>query len=79
MNNINNPIQQLILAMQSGGNPQVVAQQLLQQNPQLLNGLQQVKNMVGNRSPTEFAMQLAKQQGMDTKQIEQLLNYKVSK
>ena len=79
MNNINNPIQQLILAMQSGGNPQVVAQQLLQQNPQLLNGLQQVKNMVGNKSPTEFAMQLAKQQGMDTKQIEQLLNYKVSK
>lgn len=72
MNNINN-IQQLIAFMQSGGNPQQMVQQMFAQNPQMQGALQQVKNMVGNRSPQEFAMQLAKQQGIDTKQFEQLL------
>lgn len=78
MNNINNPIQQLILAMQSGGNPEQLAQQMLRNNPQMKNDIQVLKNMAGKMSPDEFAMQIAsqqaKRQGFDINQFEQLLH-----
>ena len=32
----------------------------------------QMKNMVGNKTPKEFVMQMAKQQGIDPNQIMQL-------
>lgn len=68
----NNPIQQLIAFMNSGGNPQVMIQQMLRQNPQMQNTLMEIKNMVGDRSPKEFALQLAKQKGIDSQHIEEL-------
>ena len=77
MNNINNPIQQLITTMLNGGNPEQLAQQMLKNNPQMKNDIQVLKNMAGKKSPTEFAMQLAsqqaKRQGFDINQFEQLL------
>lgn len=68
----NNQIQQLIAFMNSGGNPQVLIQQMMRDNPQMQSTLMQIKNMVGDRSPKEFALQLAKQKGIDSQQIEEL-------
>ena len=68
----NNQIQQLIAFMNSGGNPQVLIQQMMRDNPQMQSTLMQIKNMVGDKSPKEFAIQLAKQQGIDSQQIEDL-------
>lgn len=68
----NNQIQQLIAFMNSGGNPQVLIQQMMRDNPQMQSTLMQIKNMVGDKSPKEFAIQLAKQQGIDSQQIEEL-------
>lgn len=79
MNNINNnPIQQLIAFMQNGGNPEQMAQQMLQQYPQMQNDITILKNMAGKMPADEFAMKIAmqqaKQQGFDIKQFEQLLH-----
>ena len=78
MNN-NNSIQMVMSFMESGGNPQVLAQQIVNQNPQMVQMISQVKNMAGNKTPKEFAMQLAKQNGMNPKQIENLFNKMGSK
>ena len=78
-NNNNNPIQMVMSFMESGGNPQVLAQQIVNQNPQMVQMISQVKNMAGNKTPKEFAMQLAKQNGMNQKQIENLFNKMGSK
>ena len=78
-NNNNNPIQMVMSFMESGGNPQVLAQQIVNQNPQMVQMISQVKNMAGNKTPKEFAMQLAKQNGMNPKQIENLFNKMGSK
>lgn len=78
-NNNNNPMQMVMSFMESGGNPQVLAQQIVNQNPQMVQMISQVKNMAGNKTPKEFAMQLAKQNGMNPKQIENLFNKMGSK
>lgn len=78
MNNINNPIQQLISIMQNGGNPEQLAQQMFGNNAQIKNDIQVLKNMAGKMTPNEFAMQIARQQaerqGFDINQFEQLLH-----
>ena len=68
----NNLIQQVISFMNSGGNPQIMVQQMMRQNPQMQNVLMQIKNMIGDRSPKDFAMQVAKQKGIDPEEIEKL-------
>ena len=68
----NNLIQQIISFMNSGGNPQIMVQQMMRQNPQMQNTLIQIKNMIGDRSPKEFAMQVAKQKGIAPEEIEEL-------
>lgn len=59
----------MIIQMLSNG---ISPEQLLKQNPQLNQAMTQVKNMCGDRSPKDVVMQLAKQQGIDIKQIEDL-------
>lgn len=68
----NNLIQQIITFMNNGGNPQEMVQQMMRQNPQMQNVLMQIKNMIGDRSPKDFAMQVAKQKGIDPEEIEKL-------
>lgn len=56
----------------SGKNPEQLLQLLLQQNPNANLVMQQIKNMKGNRSMRDFALQMAKQQGYDVKQVEEM-------
>lgn len=64
-NNVNFNIQQIMALKQQGKTPQEVMQMLMKQNPNLQNTLTQMKNMAGNRSPKEFIMQLARQNGVE--------------
>lgn len=76
-NNINTNIQQIMALKKQGKSPQQVMQMLMQQNPQLQNTLTQMKNMAGDRSPKEFIMQMARQNGVDSAtmgMIEQMFN-----
>lgn len=69
MNNMFNILNQM---MQMGNNPQAIAQQLLNQNPQMqfiLNQMQQ-----SGMSPKQYANQLARQKGLDLNQISSFFN-----
>lgn len=63
--NVNANIQQIMALKRQGKSPQAVMQMLIQQNPQLQQTLTQMKNMAGNRSPKEFIMQMARQNGVE--------------
>lgn len=64
----NNRINMLMQMLSNGVTPQ----QIIQQNPQFSQIMTQMKNTFGNKSPRDIAMQLAKQQGIDINQIEEL-------
>lgn len=63
--NVNANIQQIMALKKQGKSPQEVMQMLIQQNPQVQQTLTQMKNMAGNRSPKEFIMQMARQNGVE--------------
>lgn len=71
-NNGQNPIQMLMQFMNGGGTPEQVMQMIMQRNPNIQQTMTQFKNMSNGKSPREMVMQLAKQQGIDTKQVEEL-------
>ena len=60
-NDINSRIRAINSLKSQGRNPQQIMQMLMQQNPQV----NQMKNMANGRSPRDFIMQLAKQNGAD--------------
>ena len=64
-NQLNYTLQNIAIAKKQGKNPQMVMNMMLQQNPQMQQTLMQLKNMVGNRNPKEFFMQMAKQNGVE--------------
>lgn len=75
--NVNANIQQIMAFKKQGKSPQQVMQMIMAQNPQLQQTLTQMKNMAGNRSPKEFIMQMARQNGVEEAtlgMIEDMLN-----
>lgn len=63
--NQSNPINDMLNFLNSGGSKEQIFNQLLGNNPQL-NAMKQLSN------PREMVMQLAKKQGIDINQIEEL-------
>ena len=61
----NNPINEMLNFLNNGGNSQQIFNQMLSSNPQL-KALQAIQN------PREMVMQIAKQRGIDVKQVEEL-------
>lgn len=61
----NNPINEMLNFLNNGGNSQQIFNQMLSNNPQL-KMLQTIQN------PREMVMQIAKQRGIDIKQVEEL-------
>ena len=64
-NNINESLNVILQYKRQGMTPQAVMDMLLQQNPQLQTTLQQMQNMAQGRSPREFVMQFARQNGVN--------------
>ena len=69
-NDVNAVISQIMALKKQGKNPQAVMQMLMQRNPQYNQALQQLKNMSGGRSPQEFVMQLARQNGVSQENLQ---------
>lgn len=63
--NQNNPINAMLNFLNNGGSKEQIFNQFLKNNPQL-NMLQNMQN------PKEMVMQIAKQRGIDIKQLEEL-------
>lgn len=68
----NGPFNNLIQFLNGGGNPQQVFDMFINNNPNMNLFMQKMQNMSNGRTPKEMVMQLAKQQGIDTKQVEEL-------
>lgn len=60
---------QIMQLMKGGGNPQQIIQQMLNNNPQAQQTFRQLQNMAGDMNPRDFAIQLAKQNGMTEQQL----------
>lgn len=69
-NNLNANLQAILNMKKQGKNPQAIMQAMFQQNPQMQQQLTQLKNMANGRSPREFIMQMAIQNGVEASTIE---------
>ena len=67
-----NPLQLMMDFMNSGGNPQQAMKMLIERNPNTNRIMTQIQNMANGQNPRDFAMQLAKQNGIDPRQVEDL-------
>ena len=66
LNNKNhNPINDMLNFLNNGGNKEQIFNQILANNPHL-------KTMQAIQNPKEMVMQIAKQRGIDIKQVEEL-------
>ena len=70
----NNPMAQLMQMLSGGVNPQQLAQTMLSQNPQLSQALTQMQGMArqSGMSAEQYAISLAKSQGISEEQVRQL-------
>lgn len=68
-----NPFQMMNM-IGSAKNPQAMLEAMFQQNPQLRQTMEQLKNSSGGASPEQIARQLAKQNGITEEQLMQLYN-----
>lgn len=62
--NLNDTIQNILKAKNSGKNPNAILQLLYQRNPNFQQLATQLQNMAQGRSPQEFITQLARQNGV---------------
>lgn len=72
-NGINEQIKAIMSLKQRGMQPQQVMQMMFQQNPQLQQQMQTVKNMMNGKNPREFVTQLAKQNGANEQSMQMLM------
>lgn len=70
---INQTIEQIIALHDSGGDPQQVMQQMLQKNPRINQMQTQMQNMAQGRSPKDFILQIAKQNGVSEHNLQGIL------
>jgi hypothetical protein len=68
-----NPMQ-LLQMFQGSQNPQMMFQQMLQNNPQMNSALTQIQNSTQGANPKDVAMQLAKQRGISEQQLMNMYN-----
>lgn len=68
------PVSRILQMLDSGANPQALAEQVLQRNPQARLFLQQIQNQSNGRSPKEMVMQYARQNGISDQQFMALAN-----
>lgn len=72
MNKSNNPIDILNNFINKGVNSEQALQMLINQNPNINKMMTQLNNMRGNQSLEQFALQAAKQKGLDIEQIKSI-------
>lgn len=69
---INQTIQGIISLKNSGRNPQAIMQMIMQQNPQYQQMLTRLQNMAQGKNPKDFIMQLARQNGVNEQNLQEL-------
>lgn len=72
MQDINSVIQNIISLHDSGGNPRQIMRQMMQQGTPINQMQMQMQNMAQGRSPQEFILQMARQNGVSEENIQGL-------
>lgn len=67
---INQTVEGLFALKNAGRNPQQIMQLLMQRTPQFNEIMARLQNMAQGRNPREFLLQLARQNGINEKNIE---------
>lgn len=70
MSDLNTTLQQIISMYDNGGNPQQLMQNMVQQGTPIEQIKLQMQNMAQGRSPMEFIMQIAKQNGVSEQNLQ---------
>lgn len=71
-NDINERIQAIMALKTQGKDPNQLIQMIIQRNPQAKLAMQRLNNMSNGKSPQEFLMQLARQNGVNEQNIQAL-------
>ena len=71
-NDINQTIENIIALYERGGSPQQIMQNMMQNNSQMGQFQTQLQNMAQGRSPRDFLLQLARQNGVSEKNLQGL-------
>lgn len=66
------PVTQLLEAINNGMNPQAMAQQIIQQNPQAMQMIQEMQRNLGGRSPRVAAMEYCRNNGISEQDVMRL-------
>lgn len=64
----NNPIMMLVQAMNNGGNPMALMQQMAGQNPQIAQAMQMIQGK-NSQQLEQIARNMAKEKGVDINQM----------
>lgn len=70
MNDLNAVIERIIAMYDSGGNPQQIMQNMMQQGTPIGQMQSQMQNMAQGRSPMEFILQIARQNGVSEQNLQ---------
>lgn len=72
MNN-NNPMNIMMNFINGNGDPHRLAEQVLQQNPQIRQAMASLQNGSQGQSPKDIALRMAQERGIDPNQLMQLM------
>ena len=72
MNDINQMIEALTRLYDGGRNPNELMQMAMQRNPNINQMKTQIQNMANGRSPSEFILQVARQNGATEQNLQSL-------
>ena len=70
MGDLNATIERIIAMYDKGGNPQQIMQNMMQQGTPIGQMQSQMQNMAQGRSPMEFILQIAKQNGVSEQNLQ---------
>lgn len=70
MNDINATLERIIAMYDNGGNPQQLMQTMMRQGTPIGQMQSQMQNMAQGRSPIEFIMQMARQNGVSEQNLQ---------
>ena len=68
----NTPLSQLMNVLNGGANPQQLAQNILQNNPQAQQMMNAMQQQCGNRNPRDFVLEQCRNNGINENQVMQI-------
>lgn len=70
MEDINSTLERIIALHDNGGNPQQIMQRMMQQGSPIGQMQAQMQNMAQGRTPMEFILQMARQNGVSEQNLQ---------